>query len=91
MSMDKTASDLVNIIREIVREELSHMDNTVVCQVASVNNDGTYDLYIVSDTKNIIHNISSISSAKLKAGDFVNVYKIKNQLNNSFILNKIGR
>lgn len=91
MGMDKTAGDLVNIIRDIVREELSHMDNTIVCQVASVNNDGTYDLYIVSDIKNIIHGISSISSAQLKVGDYVNVYKVKNQLNNSFILNKIGR
>ena len=91
MSIDKTASDLVNIIRDIVREELSHTDNTIVCQVASVNADGTYDLYIVSDMKNIIRQISSITSQSIKVGDFVNVYKIKNQLNNAFILNKIGR
>lgn len=90
MGIDKTASDLVGIIRDIVREELAYKDNTIVCQIASVNTDGTYDLYIVSDMRNVIHNISSATSQELKVGDYVNVYKVKNQLNNAFILNKIG-
>ena len=44
--MTTNAEQLVDLIREIVREEVKKQDNTVPCIVNSVNDDGTVNLCI---------------------------------------------
>lgn len=83
---EKSASNLVNIIRELVRQELAEQDNLILCQVETVNDDGTCDVYIVPDYDNIIHGIPNKFGFALKQKDYVQVLRIKNQLSNSFIL-----
>ena len=83
----EAALGFYNIIRDIVREELAQRDCTVLCRIAKVNNDGTYDVFVEPDEATRISSIPAVvHDADLKVGDFVYVYKVANQLNNSFIL-----
>ena len=86
---NRTIGELVDVIREIVRQELSGLDSTILCQVKDKTDDHHYDVYIVPDTRTVIHNVVNMTVFDLKAGDYVYVYKIKNQLSNSFICYKV--
>lgn len=88
--MDDSASNLVGLIREIVREELKKTDKTSTCRVSSVNTDGTINLWILPDTSTIIPNILNCSGQQLKDGDIVVLFKIGNNISNSFIFAKYG-
>lgn len=86
----KSADDFVALIREMIREELAHIDNAIICKVQSVNTDQTVNIYLMPDTTTIIPNIPNDSPYELKAGDNVVLYKIKNQVSNSFIIAKLN-
>ena len=81
---------MVDIIKEIVKDEINKQDNTILCRIAKVNDNGSYDVFIEPDDQNVITNIPSIVDFDLHQDDYVYVYKIRNQLNNSFIIKKIG-
>lgn len=81
---------MVDIIKEIVKDEINKQDNTILCRIAKVNGNGSYDVFIEPDDQNVITNIPSIVDFNLQQNDYVYVYKIRNQLNNSFIIKKIG-
>ena len=83
---NKTAVELINLVRDIIINELDKRDNTCVCQVVTCNADGTYNLTVLPDTANIIRNVKSMSLEVLKVGDYVYVYKFQNKLNNAIIL-----
>ena len=83
-------NNMVDIIKEIVKDEINKQDNTILCRIAKVNDNGSYDVFIEPDDQNIITNIPSIVVFDLQQNDYVYVYKIRNQLNNSFIIKKIG-
>lgn len=90
-SVLSSAQDLVDLVREVVREELDSRDNTVLGQVVQKKPDGTYDLYVEPDHENIVHNVVPLfRDVVLNAGDFVYVYKFHNQLSNSVILTKLN-
>ena len=91
MSSDgNAANSLVGLIRDLINEELDKRDSTVVCQIASINADGTYNITIPPDDRNIASNIKSISPETLNVGDYAYLLKIQNKLNNSIILSRIG-
>ena len=85
-----TVNNFVDILRDLIKEQIDKQDTTIMCKIVSVNQDGTYNVYVEPDERNIIHNIPSISPYTLKQDDYVYVYKIKNQLNNSFIIKRLG-
>jgi len=90
MSGDQRAvNDLVDIIREIIKQELSTRDATILCQVKRKKDDNHYDLTIVPDDSNVVRNVVNMTKFDLQEGDYVYVYKINNQLSNSFICYKI--
>ena len=78
--MDKTeqANSFLNIIRSIIKEEQNKRDRTEICQIDSVNEDGTVNIKMLSD--------QSIYS--FKSGDLAIIYMIQNQLSNAFIIAK---
>lgn len=84
------ANNLVGLIRDLIKEELDKRDSTIVCQIASVNADGTYNIMIPPDDRSITSNIKSISPETLNVGDYAYLLKIQNKLNNSIILSRIG-
>lgn len=86
--MENNAEQLVSLIRELVREELNKRDSTSIGVVRSTNNDGTVNIYLIPDFNTIISNIKNSSKYELKEGDVIVLYKINNQINNSFIISK---
>ena len=90
-SIFSSAQDLVALVREVVREELSSRDSTVLGQVVQKNTNGSYDLYIEPDHEIVIHDVMPLfRDVILNVGDFVYVYKFHNQLSNSIILTKLS-
>lgn len=81
---------LVDVLKDLVREEYRTKDTTAICQVAEANEDGTYNLYVLPDTTNAIKNIPTITPYALSEGQFCYIYKIQNNLNNCFIIKKAG-
>lgn len=88
--MDDSASNLVGLIREIIREELKNIDKTSICRVESVNIDNTVNLFVLPDRTTVISNILNCSGQKLKSDDIVILFKINNSISNSFIIAKYG-
>ena len=92
--MDKTeqANSFLNIIRSIINEEQNKLDRVEICQIDSVNEDGTVNIKMLSDfeTVRIIPNISNQSIYSFKSGDLAIIYMIQNQLSNAFIIAKCG-
>ena len=86
---NRAVSELVDIIRDIVRQELSGLDQTVLCKIKKKNSEDHYDVTIVPDDKTIVKNVVNMTKFELKEGDYVYVYKINNQLSNSFICYKV--
>ena len=89
--MMTNAEQLVSLIQEIVREEMKKQDSTVPCIVNSVNNDGTINLCILPDLDTVIERIHNLNHINCKEGDTVLLYKVKNQINNSFIIANYSR
>ena len=76
---------------EIVREEIRKQDNTVPCIVNSVNEDSTVDLCILPDLNTVIKQIPNPNRIDCREGDTVLLYKVRNQINNSFIIVNYNR
>lgn len=82
------SKELLQIIKNLINEELKKMDKTELCQIVSVNNDGTLNIYVFPDLVNIIPNIINASKYTFQQGDIAVLYKIKNQIGNSFVIAK---
>ena len=92
MNKAEQANSFLNIIRSIIKEEQDKCDRTEICQIDSVNEDGTVNIKMLSDfeTVRIIPNISNQSIYSFKSGDLAIIYMIQNQLSNAFIIAKCG-
>lgn len=84
-----TPEQLINLIRELVKEETRGIDRSVICEVDSVNSDGTVNIKLLSDESTILYNIPNGSGYSFESGDYAVLYKIGNALNNAFIFNKV--
>lgn len=89
MGDEKAANELVDVIRDIVRQEINKTDATILCQVKNKKGSDHYDVIIVPDEQNIVKNVVNMTRFDLQEGDYVYVYKINNQLSNCFICYKI--
>ena len=87
----KTATELINLIRDIILTELDKRDNTCVCQIVACNSDGTYNIVVIPDEQTVINGVKNVSPEVLKDGDYVYLYKFQNKLNNAIILTKLGK
>lgn len=92
MNKAEQANSFLNIIRSIINEEQNKIDRVEICQIDSVNEDGTVNIKMLSDfeTVRIIPNISNQSIYSFKSGDLAIIYMIQNQLSNAFIIAKCG-
>lgn len=77
---------LVELIRELIREEIQNQDTTAICQIVSTNIDGTVNIHVLPDFETVIPNIINASKYAFDSGDMAVLYKIKNKLNNAFII-----
>ena len=93
--MANDANQLVELIRELVRAEAEKQDCTVKCIIQTVNPDKTIDAFLVTDleqTQNtLLRGLTNMSRYNFVKGDIAILYKMQNNINNSFIIGKIGR
>ena len=85
------AQAFVKLVREIVEQQLSERSTDAVAEVESVNTDGTLNLYVLPDRRNVVHSIKNESKYTFKAGDVCLLYLIRNKLSNSFVITRYGR
>lgn len=83
-----SANNFINLLRDMIREELNKRDSTSVCVIDSVNPDGTLNIYILPDRSTLFKNILNASKYTFAAGEVGVLYKIRNQINNSFVIAK---
>ena len=86
---DKAANELVDIIRNVIQQELSKIDSTILCQIKQQKDADHYDVVIVPDEEISLRNVVNMTKFDLQVGDYVYVYKIRNQLSNCFICYKL--
>lgn len=86
-----TPEQLISLIRELVKEETRGIDRSIICEVESVNPDGTVNIKLLSDESTILYNIPNGSGYSFESGDYAVLYKIGNALNNAFIFNKVTK
>lgn len=87
---EKTAKSMLDLIKELIKQQLDNKDQVALCQIASLGSDGRYNIYVVPDDANVIHNIPNKFGFDLNTGDYVYVYKVGNQFAQSFIFAKVG-
>ena len=85
------ADNMVDIIRGVVREEINKTDSTILCQVKNIRSNNSADMIPVSDRSLILKNIPNMTKFDLSVGDYVYLYKINNQLDNSFVCYVLGK
>ena len=95
-AMDRAAGGMVDIIKQIIRDELAKTDRTLVCVVVSRNDrDDTYTLYVDNGLANgreaTFSNIRNESKRTYAPGDKVYVYAAFGQLAQSFIIGSVGQ
>ena len=87
---EKTAKSMLDLIKELIKQQLDAKDQVALCQIASPGSDGRYNIYVVPDDANVIHGIPNKFGFDLNTGDYVYVYKVGNQFAQSFIFAKVG-
>lgn len=87
---EKTAKSMLDLIEELIKQQLDSKDQVALCQIASPGSDGRYNVYVVPDDTNVIHDIPNKFGFDLNTGDYVYVYKVGNQFAQSFIFAKVG-
>ena len=86
----RAANEMVNVIRELIQQEIDHMDTTVLCEVVSQDDDNHYSVYVLPDRTNVVTNIVNMTVYNLMPGDYCYIYKIKNNFANAFVCYKLG-
>ena len=84
------ADKMVDVIRDIIQQELSKLDSTVLCEVVTKVDANHYNIYILPDRENIIYNVPNMTKFNFTPGEYCYVYKIQNNLANSFICCKVA-
>lgn len=87
---EKSAKSMLDLIKQLIKQQLDEKDQVALCQIASPGSDGTYNIYVVPDDSNVIHGIPNKFGFDLSTGDYVYVYKVGNHFAQSFIFAKVG-
>lgn len=85
--------ELVSAIKTLNQQTLKKWDQTALCEIVTKNNDGTYNIRMLSDegeNGSIIPNVRNGSKYSFKEGDQGVLFKYKNQITMSFLVFKIG-
>lgn len=82
------AKSFLTVMRKMVEQQTDTMSSDAVCEIESVNEDGTLNIYILPDRTAVVRNIINESRYNFKRGDNALLYKIHNQLSDSFVIAK---
>ena len=82
------AKDFLSVIRDIIEQQIKDLSTDAVCEIESVNEDGTLNVFVLPDKQTILKNIINESRYNFKRGDNALLYKIHNRLSDSFVVAK---
>lgn len=82
------AKEFLGITRDVIDQQLKDRSNDAVCEIESVNDDGTLNIYILPDRVNVVRNIINESRYNFRSGDAALLYLIKNRISDSFVIAK---
>ena len=82
------AKSFLTVMRKMVEQQTDTMSSDVVCEIESVNEDGTLNIYILPDRETVVRNVINESRYNFRRGDNALLYKIHNRLSDSFIIAK---
>lgn len=82
------AKSFLTVMRKMVEQQTDTMSSDVVCEIESVNEDGTLNIYILPDRETVVRNVINESRYNFRRGDNALLYKIHNKLSDSFIIAK---
>lgn len=83
---DAAVSDMVKLIRSIVEQETRKFDKIEVCKIASVNADGTCDIYVAPDFRTRVAGIPNGSPIAFEVGDTAYWCRVGNSAATSFLV-----
>lgn len=82
------AKDFLNVTRDIIEQQIRDRSTDAICEIESVNEDGTLNIFVLPDKQTILKNIINESRYNFKRGDNALLYKIHNRLSDSFVVAK---
>lgn len=82
------AKDFLSVIRDIIEQQIKDLSTDAVCEIESVNEDGTLNVFVLPDKQTILKNIINESRYNFKRGDSALLYKVHNRLSDSFVVAK---
>ena len=82
------AKDFLNVTRDIIEQQIRDRSTDAVCEIESVNEDGTLNVFVLPDKQTILKNIINESRYNFKRGDNALLYKVHNRLSDSFVVAK---
>lgn len=82
------AKDFLSVTRDIIEQQIKDRSTDAVCEIESVNEDGTLNVFVLPDKQTILKNIINESRYNFKRGDSALLYKIHNRLSDSFVIAK---
>ena len=82
------AKNFLGITREIIEQQIRDRSTDAVCEIESVNEDGTLNVFVLPDKQTILKNVINESRYNFKRGDNALLYKIHNRLSDSFVVAK---
>ena len=82
------AKDFLSVTRDIIEQQIKDRSTDAVCEIESVNEDGTLNVFVLPDKQTILRNIINESRYNFKRGDSALLYKIHNRLSDSFVVAK---
>lgn len=80
--------DFLSVTRDIIEQQIRDRSTDAVCEIESVNEDGTLNVFVLPDKQTILKNIINESRYNFKRGDNALLYKIHNRLSDSFVVAK---
>ena len=82
------AKDFLSVTRDIIEQQIRDRSTDAVCEIESVNEDGTLNVFVLPDKQTILKNIINESRYNFRRGDNALLYKIHNRLSDSFVVAK---
>ena len=82
------AKDFLSVTRDIIEQQIRDRSTDAICEIESVNEDGTLNIFVLPDKRTILKNIINESRYNFKRGDNALLYKIHNRLSDSFVVAK---
>lgn len=86
----EAADKMVDVIRDIIQQELDKLDRVILCEIIDQVDANHYNVCVVPDRDATVYSVPNMTKFDFTPGEYCYVYKIQNNLANSFICCKVA-